>query len=376
MTDVEPSRNKGSRAGLFQRMGGFREVNHIRLERIGSIALAAVALLAVAAPAAGSTWKAGKRAPHVALAGGGVAWYTSRPDGGRALYAAQPGRKPRRVESFPPPREPAVFIGGAFAGSASTVVLENATYIPGNQVDSGGSGGVDLYAGASGGRLDLLNRCGGGLGSALGRIDVSGTRVAFQRCDEKLEVRDLAGGTAPQVVGLSVRAVRIAGRYVAWLEGGYDSTPSPSRADIVVYDLEAGAEAYRIPAAAIATSVQSFSLQGDGKVAFAFDPSFDDTNPRLLVAWASRSEPSVHRVPIKRRLSYSIRLRRDRIVFSGYSSARETAPEELGVTDLKGRSRLIVRKGSGLGIDFDGKHVAYAHRTKRGYEVVRRSLRP
>jgi hypothetical protein len=339
---------------------------------VALLAMAWIALTA-AAPATALTWDAGKRPPVAVLAGDGASWFTRLPRGGRALYAARPGQRPRRVDSFPRPGEPGNFIGGAFAGSGSTVVLESETYVPGTRVDGATSGGVALYAGGFGDGLDSLGRCDAVLGTALGRIDVSGTTVAFQRCDMTVEVRDLAGGTMPLVLGHDVHAVRIAGRYVAWLEGTYTGSPQ-SQADIVVYDRTKGAEAYRIPASAIAQRVTSLSLQSDGKVAFVFDPTPNDTNARELVAWASRSHPVVHKLRLPRRLSYTVTLASDRVVFARYSSAGDRTHEQLGVSDLKGRSRLIVRHGSGLGIDYDGKRIAYAIRSCHRYTVIRQLL--
>jgi hypothetical protein len=309
------------------------------------------------------------------LAGDGVTWLTRLPGGGRALYSARPGRPPRRVDSFPRAGEPDNFTGGAFAGSGSTVALENETFVPGNRVDGPASGGTVFYAGGFGKRLDSLGgRCYFTLGTGLGRVDVSGTTVAFERCDGTVEVRDLAGGRVPQVLGHDVHAVRLAGPYLAWLEGLYNDTSSWSQADIVVYDRKTGTEAYRIPAGAIATRVASFSLQSDGKVAFAFDPSATDSDARKILAWASPSQPSVHRLPLPRRLAYTVLLGRDRIVFASYANASDGTREQVGVTDLQGHSHLIVRKGSGLGIDYDGTHIAYTIRACQRYTVVRQSL--
>jgi hypothetical protein len=334
---------------------------------------AALLVLSVVAPAAASTWNAGKRTPSAVLAGDGVTWLTRPAGGGLAVYSARPGRRPRRVQSFPGPREPGNLIVNAFAGSDTTVVIESERFVPGNHVDGAVSGGTALYAGGFGERLGSLARCDAVLGTGLGRIDVSGTTVAFERCDGTLEVRDLAGPASSQVIGHDVHAVRLAARYVAWLEGTYNGS-SQSQADLVVYDRESRAEAYRIPARAIPTRVLSFSLQADGKVAFAFDPTANDADPRSLVAWASRSQPSVHKLPLPRRLAYTVILVRDRVVFARYSSAGDGTREELGVTDLQGHSHLIVRRGSGLGIDYDGTHVAYTIRACQRYTVVRQSL--
>jgi hypothetical protein len=273
------------------------------------------------------------------------------------------------VDTFPHPGEPANTIL-SFAGSASTVVLESEVFVPGNRIDGSSTIRTSFYAGGVGRRLELLRRCESGLGPGAGRIDVSGDLVAFVRCDNTLELRDLSGGGATQVVGRDVRGVRLAGRYVAWLED--DRSSPPSRAELVVYDRQAGAEAYRVPAASPASALGSFSLQADGKVALSFDPDPNDTNARSVVAWASPSRSSVHRLPLPRRYGYSLRLRNDELVFS--RSSRDGNHEQLGVTGLSGHARLILRRSSGRGIDFDGRHIAYPIRDCRRWTVVRQPL--
>jgi hypothetical protein len=343
--------------------------------RFGVASAAVLVAWLSAGSASGATWDAGKRAPSSVLAGDGVTWLTRSPRGGLALYSARPGRQPVKVDSFRRPAEPAEFNGGVLAGSGSAIALETDAVIPATHGDSTHDGGTAFYVGAFGRRLEPLDRCYLGEGTGLGRIDVSGSTVAFTRCDEKLEVRDLKGSAPPQVLGHDVHAIRLAGRYVAWLEGAYLFSARHNEADLVVYDLKAGTEAYRIPAGAIPTPLRNLSLQRDGKVAFVFDPSGDDTDPRVVVAWASREHPTVHTLPLPARLSYTATLADNRIVFARYrSSSGGGTREQLGVTDLKGHSHLIVKKGSGLGIDFDGKHIAYTIHACHRYTVVRQLL--
>jgi hypothetical protein len=322
--------------------------------------------LAVVSPAQAASWSAGKKAPSAVLAGSGVAWIAR--GGNRALYEARPSHAPRRIQVF---RKPS---GGSFAGSGSGVVIENEAVVPATPVDGPASGGTEFFAGPVGKPLDSLGRCGFGIGTGLGRIDISGATLAFVRCDGTVEVRSLGGPPASRTFGASAHAVRLAGRYVAWLEGDYDRTNPRSQADIVVYDLRADVEAYRIRAAAIGGAVRSLALQADGKIAFEFDPNANDTNPRALVAWASRAEPRVHKLPLPRRTSYGVTLVHNRIVFARDSKANKRPFEEMGVTDLKGHTRLFARHAAGTGVDYDGRNVAFAERTCRGYAVVRKRL--
>jgi hypothetical protein len=330
----------------------------------GGVVLAFCGALIVASPAAGSVWHAGKKAPSAILAGSGVAWLTPGSQGRSVLYEARAGKPAKRIQAFQ--RDG----GAAFAGSQAGVVLENQLVIsePCCQYD----GGTKLLAGGFGERLAPVESCYFGVSTGIGRIDISGTRVAFVRCGGAVGVRDLHGG-ATKTVGASAHAARLAGRFVAWLEGDYVAGTG-NRADIVVYDLNAGVESYRIPAAALPNQVEDLALQRDGKVAFVFDPSADDTNPRALVGWASPAEPRVHKLPLARRYSYSVSLARDRIVFARDSKAARRAFEETGVTDLRGHARLFQRHAVGRGIDFNGREIAYTDRGCRGYRVMRRRL--
>lgn len=67
-------------------------------------------------------------------------------------------------------------------------------------------------------------------------------------------------------VGLGGVGVRIAGRYVAWLDGPYRDVPG-SVYDIVVYDRMTDGELYRVSRNELDGSPISLDVQEDGKVA-------------------------------------------------------------------------------------------------------------
>jgi hypothetical protein len=335
--------------------------------RKGLLSLAVFGALVMPSTAAGARWDAGGKAPIAVLAGSGVSWLSRTSGDGYALYDARVGHLPRRVQVYHSPC-------CAFAGSSSGVVLESEGIIDGAPGDGQSSSGTELFAGGIGEPLTSLVACNFGVSTGLGRIDVSGSTIAFERCDQTIEVRSLDGTQATRTVGSDVHAVRLAGRYVAWLEGTYNLGSANSDADLVVYDLGREVEAYRIPDALLPSEISGFALQADGKVAFTFDPSANDTNPRELVGWASPAEPRVHKLPLPRRYSYTLNFAHNRIVFARDSKAAKRPLEETGVTDLKGHVRLIQRHAVGTGIDYDGEHIAYAIRACHRYVVVRQLL--
>lgn len=340
----------------------------VRSLRHEILSLALLGALVVPSTAAGATWDAGAKPPGAILAGSGVVWLARASGGGYALYDARIGHRPRRIQVLK--TSPCC----SFAASPSGVVLESAGITAGAPGDGQSSSGTELFAAGVGEPLASLVACNFGVGTGLGRVDVSGSTIAFERCNQSIEVRSLTGTQETRTVGSNVHAVRLSGHYLAWIEGSYRAGSAHSEADLVVYDLDAGAEAYRIPAALLPSQISGFALQDDGKVAFVFDPSTEDTNPRELIGWSSPAEPRIHKLPLPRRYSYTLSFARNRIVFARDSKKAERPLEETGVTDLKGHVRLIQRHASGLGIDFDGKHIAYTIHACHRYTVVRQLL--
>jgi hypothetical protein len=331
------------------------------------LGLAAIAAFACTSPAAAASWNAGAREPSVlALAGSQVEWVAPVRSGATGLFEARSQARPRRIQTFPRPDQYVHEVFSGLRASASTVVLDRRyTIEPPDGADGSGSGHL---AGAVGRRLSSLAMCPGI--TDAGGADVSGSVIAFGRCDTALEVRDSSDPEATQVVGRDVHDAAIAGRYVAWLEGHSSSTESAG--DFVVYDRETRSEAYRLPAAAFPAQVFSLDVQDDGTVAFSFYAKPDNYPDGMRVGWASRAEPTVHVLPLPRRLTYGVRIAASRIVFVRYAQSARSRGHEIGVTDLQGHARLYSRE-AGFAFDYDGARIAFVRRLCHHHTVVRMS---
>lgn len=335
-----------------------------RARRIAGLVLAG--MLATAPGATGASWYTGTRAPGpVAIAGPFVEWLAPLRSGATALYAARAGRQQRRLQSFARPSGNSSAQPTRFAASASAVVLERTIEVPGAPGD-GDSKGKDLFAGGVAERLTSMLRCDGAPG--VSGADVSRSVLAFRRCDGSLEIRDLTGREPPEVVGTDPHEPAIAGRYVAWLDGPYLGTSS--QADLVVYDHTLGREVYRIPAASIPGQVNALSVQGDGKVVFTYYADPSDVRKGVAVAWSSPAHPVVHDTGLAHRFEYVVKIAHDRIVFARFAKSQRTDDEEVGISDLRGRARVLSHRARGLALDYDGTHISYVERTCRGYRVL------
>ncbi len=329
------------------------------------LVLTAVVALAGAGPVTAAKWDAGARAPSaLALAGSHVEWVAPAGRGTTGLFDARPHARPRRLQSFPKPGQYVYEAYGPLHGSASTVVLDRHYSI--DPPDGAGSSGSGHLAGPAGRPLSSLALCAGF--SDAGGVDVSGSAIAFGRCDTKLEIRGQSSTDATQIVGRDVHAAAIAGRYVAWLEG--HSINTESAADVVVYDREARSEVYRLPATAFPAEITDLDVQDDGTVAFSFYARPNDRVGGMRVGWASPAEPTVHVLPLPRRLTYGVRIGVNRIVFFRYPKSLHTRGHEIGVTDLQGHSRLFSRE-AGFAFDYDGADLGYVKRLCYRYTVVR-----
>jgi hypothetical protein len=189
-------------------------------------------------------------------------------------------------------------------------------------------------------------------------VAVDGSRVAFVAdCDrsvsgdERVIVDDLAtGATLADVPAVHSPTVRLAGRYLAWVE--YDApTGTPA---VVVYDYEARAPSYRLTHADFA-----FDLQDDGKVVVArTQPATSESCYRL--AWASPSEPFLHDIAEPACARTAVRIAGDRIASIGRHDGRTS----FYVADLAGNPREIATPAGKF--DFDGERLAYTQRSCSG----------
>lgn len=186
--------------------------------------------------------------------------------------------------------------------------------------------------------------------------DVDGTRVAYttEECnsgaDHRIVVRDLAANsdvaTLPAPAGKRLSRVQLAGRFLAWVE----AEPVAGSGDLVVYDLTAGAESYRVP------GVGLYSLQSDGKVVrIAPQPGAPDECSGQL-AWHAPGEPESHLLggcPRGAPVAAG-----DRVLYLDADSA------DLQIVSLTGASpaqTVVDSTAPGVvqSIDFDGSRAAY-----------------
>jgi hypothetical protein len=221
------------------------------------------------------------------------------------------------------------------------------------------SDGNELVAGPAAGPFEPVTSC---LAvTEFHGFDLDGDLLAGPDCsNDKIQVRDLAGGTQEPVPG-SPRGVHIAGRYVTWIQA------SPAAwswvGQIFVWDRSTRSIAYSIPQSAMPHGFRDLDVRADGTIVIAY---FTKDFPSMRVAWASATEPRLHTLPLPTRASYEVRIAGDRIAF-----ARGNDPfglggvslAEVGVTDFSGRTRILTRGAEsavfGQHFDFDGTRIAY-----------------
>jgi hypothetical protein len=297
-----------------------------------------------------------------ALAGPRVVWPAELDRYGFRLLTAPTGGTATQLLSIP--AGPGGIVIPSLAASPQRTVLSYATGTRGGRSGSPFEGRTILTLSADGRRETLDESCSIGSVPDLPRIvDVSADAVVFPRCGSSGRqgafVRDYSG-PAPvdqPVPGARTAGLRIAGRYVAWLDR---TQGAPfTRPDIVVHDRLTGTEAYRVPQAPLG-ELPSFDLQADGKVAYA------SSGPGgWRVAWASPSEPRPHVLPLAGREQYEVRIAGDRIGFmSGVQPCCGSVTlGEVGVSDLSGRARRVGDLAEGSlftdDFDFDGERVAW-----------------
>lgn len=317
---------------------------------------------ALPGPAAAAEVRADGIPATPALQGDGVVWAEPTAGGGLAVRSGAPGRAARTIQAIP--AETDGYRHGlrpSVAASASRVLVSAHAFRQLTGMHSTEYPFSDDYAGPPAGPLGRLARC-PGQPVAVRSIDAWGDAYVRRQCDDgsgHVEIRDEAASpmSPPRSVGRWGWFARIAGRYVAWLDGPYVSSYDfhDNNADVVVYDRVAGAEAYRIPRASMPGVIQSLDVQEDGKVAVSYDSEAGAQRTTAVVAWASVEEPRLHVLPLPARDSYSVALAGDRI---GFQRGRTRGVYEVGVSDLAGRARLVDLR-TDAGFDFDGARLAW-----------------
>jgi hypothetical protein len=315
------------------------------------------AMLLAPASASASTFATPQPWAAPVLAGPRVQWAVPGP-GLVALREASRGRRPSTIATFQRGFNVVNFVPSLAASPSRTAISFIAE-------DPAGYTERRVYTAPSGGTFETLDEgCQLYGGYDVPRaIDVSGEVVVFPRCDphgaSEVVVRDYSTSPAAEevIAGAKPNAVRIAGRYVAWLD---QATGFSLPAGIVVYDRARHEIAYRIAQSEMPGHVYDLDVQDDGKVAFSVVLA---AGPRI--AWASPTEPRPHVLPLAARERFEVHITGDRIGFEtgtqpccGFVSSAN-----VGVTDLAGHSRGLGNLGEGTvfddNMDFDGKRVAW-----------------
>jgi hypothetical protein len=206
-----------------------------------------------------------------ALAGDRVLWATpiATASGGFTLRQATLSGPASTVARFRAPRG----ANGLFpqlAASPSRIVIAATEGDP----DTPWSLESVYTAPVVGGAFETLDRdCNlGGAAQVPRTADVSGELVVYWRCAEQprgVVIRDysISPPAEEMIPGARPLGLRLAGRYVAWLEDCCGSSSIAS--GIAVYDRVSRSIAYEIPKAAMPGELNSLDLQSDGTVAFS-----------------------------------------------------------------------------------------------------------
>jgi hypothetical protein len=307
-------------------------------------------------------------------------WASARRDGGFDLVNAAAGAAPRLVQTFPSDyRHRSV---PHLAASSRRWVVENRlVWADGGPVHFQHDQ-LEAFAGPAGGPLEPLYQPCVDLNDqllTLRSVDVDGDRYVFRGpgCAGELIGASLANADSkpPAMMELPAGAIglRVAGHYGAWLVPAI-------RFSMVVFDLAAGREAYRVELAARFTSpvygpVASFELQADGKVALSYY-LFRRHSFAMRVAWASPQQPRLHILGLPPAAHYSLRLAANQIALlrAASSSTGMITNGTLELRSLTGRLLHVVARGVDDQLvnerfDFDGRHVAYVTHNCDGAEI-------
>jgi hypothetical protein len=295
------------------------------------------------------------------LAGHTLVWSLPRVDGGYDVVAATESSTRSVVERLPAEQPQLRAEAPSIAASPERIALAY------DKRTNGGRGtGEDIfrdaYTGPRQGPLEQLGgRCSLGSPDLPRPVDVSLDVVAYDPCDGSpgILVRDFGSPQPPErVTEGRARGLRIAGRWLAWIESSSGWLSGGVPGDIVVYDRASRAVAYTVPAAALG-QLHALDLQEDGTVAFSFDPP----GRASQVGWASPEAPVVHRVEVGGTAD-EVHIAAGRIAFlRGRAIDFDASPADVGVVDLNGTVKIVASGAYDLlasdQLDFDGQRVAW-----------------
>ncbi len=351
------------------------------------LAAAAVAALAPAAQAKTEQVSLADRLLHgPVLVDGTTLWleFTAR---GVEVESAQPGVSRRRVAGRTYPRDVNDEDTGEFRTASGVGFSAGTTHVLiDSRISSGSSkysqydydlsseaypraGGAPLRIGSCRGHVDAFNHPG-----AVGPPDpgsaVDGTIAVASSCPRPVVVDLATGATLRELPELGVQP-RLAGRYVASLV-----SPATGPKQVLVYDWQAGAEAYRITLAS-GTKVAAFDLQADGGVALAQLAGAAGCGTGRLT-WHSPTDPAGRELPVAPcAAAVGVEGGKAAVVAAAPGAAGRVVVAEVGAD---GARRDLAWLGSGErrvgGLDYAGGVAAYALRGCTGVPAIMNSGGP
>lgn len=306
------------------------------------------------------TLHTGETAAPPVLAGGYVVWAEATPNmpgGTLVVNAAGPDGRIRQLIGFSPvgPDEAQGVARLAGSDTGRVAFVRTVHGYP-----------TELWVGSTaGGFVRLDDPCGVETDTALeGDVLVYGqVNVDFACGQGQLVLVNLTTGESTRLAAAwpvaEFAEPALAGRFLAWRD--HTMGVSPNRDEIVVYDLVAGAEAYRVDTHTLTVPPGAanyrFALQADGKVAAAFVDA-GQVQPGSHVVWFSPAEPFAHR-PAVDLATPDVSLADDKLV----GCRRDRA--DYAVMDLEGRTlNQFDGYDSTWGcprVAFDGRQLGWLH---------------
>jgi hypothetical protein len=309
---------------------------------------------------------AGRLITGPALAGDRVAWATRVGNDSLAFESASPGGHPERHGTFAPPG-PRLALFGSIAASPTRLGFETLTAFrrKNGREDAPGTTRASYTAPLTGG-FERLAQC--ATESPSGGIDVSGEIVAADAPDCRgIAFRDFGGTVPATVIPGRPAAPRVAGHYAAWISDSTDWFVGQT-VDVIVYDLNAESEVYRVSYGSAKGIVRKLDLDANGTLVVVREVPATGARPqRLVVEWSSPASPIHHELPLANADYYDVRIVDGRIAF--LRGTLDTPgglymhDGEIGTTDLAGHATIHVRgaEASPIGdnFDFDGTRLAW-----------------